>query len=175
MAVGSLCACNQEPLPSLRDSDQILMLSPSLLELQDGNVKTRALSENELKDDQYNESTVSRLDVFIFKADGNSAKIYHLPDLTPSSIVHHGNLEGYLLSSDWRGDGLTKGVNYKVYVVANSTNEAITSATSTTEDALMALSTTDADIFKLRGSLRQDLFCRQDLPDECYGQFLGYQ
>lgn len=149
MAFGSLCSCNQEPLPTFRENDQILMLSPTLLELQDGNVKTRALSADELKDDQYNENKVSRLDVFIFKADGTSAKIYHLSDLTPSSIVHHGNLDGYLLSSDWRNDGLIKGVNYKVYVIANSTNENITGANTMTEAALKAEATVDGDIYKL--------------------------
>ena len=149
IAAGLLCSCNQEPLPSYGDNDQVLMLSPSLLGLQDGNIKTRAISDNDLKDNLYNESTVSRLDVFFFKTDGTFVKAYHLSGLTPSSIVHHGGVEGYLLSNNWINDGLVKGVSYKVYVVANSSNEAITSATSTSEASLKALSTTDKNIYKL--------------------------
>ena len=147
LTAGLLCSCNQEPLPELGDSNQVLMLSPALLDLQDGTPVTRATSSDELKDDQYNENRVSRLDVFIFTTDGTFVTDYHTDNLT---IVQRGGKEGYLLSNDWKKDGLDKSIAYKVYVVANSTNEAITTKDATkTEAALKALYTNDEDIFKL--------------------------
>ncbi len=146
LAAGFLCSCSQEPLPVRGDSDQVLMLSPALFDIQDSAPMTRALSENDLKDDQFNENKVARLDVFIFKTDGTFVKDYHTDNLT---LVQRGGKEGYLLSSDWKKDGLDKSVAYKVYVVANSSNAAITTeGATTTEAALKALSTTDANIYK---------------------------
>ena len=149
-AAGFLCSCNQEPLYlEVKDSSQALMLSPALLGIQDA-PKTRAISTDELKDDQLNENKISRLDVFIFKvADGSFVKDYHVGNLTPESVVISGGKEGYLLSRDWARDRLEKNVAYKVYVVANSTNESITTEGAvTTEAGLQALSTTDANIYK---------------------------
>jgi len=127
------------------------MISPSLLGLQDGAL-TRADGDPVVtpNDAQFNENKVARLDVFIFKkADGSFVKDYHIDGLTPAMIVQRGGKEGYLLSIDWKKDGLDKDVEYKVYVVANSTNETLTTAGAvTTETALRALSTTDADIYK---------------------------
>ena len=127
------------------------MISPSLLGLQDGAL-TRADGDPVVtpNDAQFNENKVARLDVFIFKkADGSFVKDYHIDGLTPAMIVQRGGKEGYLLSIDWKKDGLDKDVEYKVYVVANSTNETLTTAGAvTTEAALRALSTTDADIYK---------------------------
>ena len=150
-AAGFLCSCNQEPLTiEIKDDSQALMLSPALLGIQEASPRTRAISSDELKDDQLNENKISRLDVFIFKAaDGTFVKDYHIGNLTPDSIVISGGKEGYLLSRDWAKDRLEKNVAYKVYVVANSTNTAITTeGATTTEAALKALSTTDADIYK---------------------------
>ena len=148
MAAGFLCSCSQEPLAIEVKESQVLMLSPELLDIQ--SARTKAISADDLKDDQFNENKISRLDVFIFKAaDGTFVKDYHIGNLTPESIVISGGKEGYLLSRDWVKDRLEKNVPYKVYVVANSTNTAITTAGSiTTEEALLALSTTDANIYK---------------------------
>ncbi len=148
MAAGFLCSCNQEPFTIEVKESQELMLSPELLDIQ--SARTKAISADDLKDDQFNENKISRLDVFIFKAaDGTFVKDYHIGNLTPESIVISGGKEGYLLSRDWVKDRLEKNVPYKVYVVANSTNTAITTAGSiTTEEALQALSTTDANIYK---------------------------
>ena len=149
VAAGFLCSCNQEPLTIEVKESQVLMLSPELLDIQSA-PRTRAISSDELKDDKFNENKISRLDVFLFKvSDGSFVKDYHIGDLTPESIVISGGKEGYLLSSDWAKDRLEKNVPYKVYVVANSTNEAITTeGATTTEAALQALSTTDANIHK---------------------------
>ena len=148
MAAGFLCSCSQEPLAIEVKESQELMLSPELLDIQ--SARTKAITADDLKDDQFNENKISRLDVFIFKAaDGTFVKDYHIGNLTPESIVISGGKEGYLLSRDWVKDRLEKNVPYKVYVVANSTNTAITTAGSiTTEEALLALSTTDANIYK---------------------------
>jgi hypothetical protein len=148
LAAGILNSCNRELLlPDVGDGEQILMISPSLLGMQNG-LRTRA--DEPQNDAQFNENKVARLDVFIFKkADGSFVKDYHIDGLTPAKIVQRGGKEGYLLSIDWKKDGLDKDVEYKVYVVANSTNETLTTAGAvTTETALQALSTTDADIYK---------------------------
>lgn len=148
LAAGFLSSCVKDPIPVQAHSNE-LMLSPALLDLKDGNIQTRAMSEDDLKDDQFNENKVSRLDVFIFKADGTFVKDYHIGGLTPSMIVQRGGKEGYLLSNDWKNDGLNKDVEYKVFVVANSTNEAITTeGATTTIEGLKALSTTDENIYK---------------------------
>lgn len=152
LLAGSLCSCNRDVLlPERGNEEQALMISPSLLGLQDGAL-TRADGDPVVtpNDAQFNENKVARLDVFIFKkADGSFVKDYHIDGLTPAMIVQRGGKEGYLLSIDWKKDGLDKDVEYKVYVVANSTNETLTTAGAvTTETALRALSTTDADIYK---------------------------
>lgn len=151
LAAGFLCSCSREQLDIYGDG-QYLMLSPALFDIQEAN--TKAISNDELKDNQYNENKVSRLDVFVFKKDdGSFIKDYHISGLTPSMIVQRGGKEGYLLSSDWQKDGLLKDVGYYVFVIANSTNETITTPVATgstiTENQLKALSTTDADIYKL--------------------------
>ncbi len=152
LLAGFLCSCNRDVLlPERGNEEQALMISPSLLGLQDGAL-TRADGDPVVtpNDAQFNENKVARLDVFIFKkADGSFVKDYHIDGLTPAMIVQRGGKEGYLLSIDWKKDGLDKDVEYKVYVVANSTNETLTTAGAvTTETALRALSTTDADIYK---------------------------
>ena len=149
LAAGLLCACTREAVPAAGEGNQALMLSPTLLDIQDNALTTRSLSENDLKDDQFNESKVSRLDIFIFKADGTFVRDYHIGGLTPSMIVHRGGKEGYLLSNDWKKDGLDQNIAYKVHVIANSANTAITTAgATTTEAALMDLYTNDLNIYK---------------------------
>ena len=147
---GLVSSCAPEELPGSAGGEQVLMVSPSLLDLQEGRPVTRAISADELKDDQFNENKVQRLDVFIFKkADGTLVKDYHISGLTPDMIVQRGGKEGYLLTSDWKRDGLDKDVEYKVYVLANSTNETVTAPGAVaSETALLALSTTDPDIYK---------------------------
>ena len=148
LLVGILSSCDRELLlPDGGEGEQILMISPSLVGMQNGVLTRAGETQN---DAQFNENKVSRLDVFIFKkADGTFVKDYHLDGLTPAMIVQRGGKEGYLLSIDWKKDGLDKDVEYKVYVVANSTNETLTTEGAvTTEAALQALSTTDVDIYK---------------------------
>ena len=148
LAAGLLSSCNREAIPAASEGNQFLMLSPALLDMQEDALTTRALSADDLKDDQFNESKVTRLDVFLFKADGTFVKDYHIDGLTPAMIVQRGGKEGYLLSNDWKKDGLDQNVAYKVYVVANSANEAIAAEGATTEAALKALTTVDAAIYK---------------------------
>ena len=98
-AAGFLCSCNQEPFTIEVKESQELMLSPELLDIQ--SARTKAITADDLKDDQFNENKISRLDVFIFKAaDGTFVKDYHVGNLTPESIVISGGKEGYLLSRD---------------------------------------------------------------------------
>ena len=152
LAAGFACSCTREAIPAESEGNQPLMLSPALLDIQDNALTTRAISDDELKDDQFNESKVSRLDVFFFKADGTFVKDYHIGGLTPSMIVQRGGKEGYLLSNDWKKDGLDQNIAYKVYVVANSANETVTTPVAEnatiTEAALKALYTQDTDIYK---------------------------
>lgn len=162
LTAGFLNSCTWELLPDAGEGDSVLMLSPALLDMQDNALKTRALSEDELKDDQFNEDKVSRLDVFIFKTDGTFVTDYHIGDLTPDMIVQLGGKEGYLLSRDWKKDGLDTNIPYKVYVVANSTNETITTplaaGSTITEATLKALYTHDENIYKryLEGAAADD-------------------
>ena len=150
LAAGILCSCNREALPETNDGEQFLMLSPALMDMQEG-ARTRAdEAAKDAKDANHNENKVARLDVFLFsKADGSIVKDYHIDGLTPAMIVHRGGKEGYLLSTDWKKDGLDQNVAYKVYVIANSTHETVTTEGAVkTEAALKALSTTDGDIYK---------------------------
>ena len=159
LATATLSSCTREPIPAAGEGNQVLMLSPALLDIQDNTLTTRALSEDELKDGQFNENKVTRLDVFFFKANGTFVKDYHIGGLTPSMIVHRGDKEGYLLSNDWKKDGLDQDIAYKVYVIANSANEAITTAGATTTEAgLKALYTNDLNIYKryLEGAAADD-------------------
>ena len=149
LTAGLLCSCSRESMPTPGEGSQFLMLSPAVLDIKNDALATRSLSEDDLKDDQFNENKVTRLDVFFFKADGTFVKDYHIDGLTPAMIVQRGGKEGYLLSSDWKKDGLDQNINYKVYVVANSTNPGITTeGATTTEAGLKALYTEDANIYK---------------------------
>ena len=111
LAAGILNSCNRELLlPDVGDGEQILMISPSLLGMQNG-LRTRA--DEPQNDAQFNENKVARLDVFIFKkADGSFVKDYHVDGLTPAMIVERGGKEGYLLSIDWKQDGLDQGIYF---------------------------------------------------------------
>lgn len=149
LTAGLLCSCSRESMPTPGEGSQFLMLSPAVLDIKNDALATRSLSADDLKDDQFNENKVTRLDVFFFKADGTFVKDYHIDGLTPAMIVQRGGKEGYLLSSDWKKDGLDQNINYKVYVVANSTNTGITTeGATTTEAGLKALYTEDANIYK---------------------------
>ena len=147
VAAGFLCSCNQESL-SVGD-DQVLMISPALLDIQDGTPSTRAdsiISDDELKDNQFNENKIKRLDVFFFLTTGEFVKDFHTDDM---QIVERGGKKGYLLSNDWKKAGLVKDVPYKVYIIANSTNpEIISPRVRITEDNLKAKTTTDQNIYK---------------------------
>ena len=160
LTAGLLCSCSRESMPTPGEGSQFLMLSPAVLDIKNDALATRSLSEDDLKDDQFNENKVTRLDVFFFKADGTFVKDYHIDGLTPAMIVQRGGKEGYLLSSDWKKDGLDQNINYKVYVVANSTNPGITTeGATTTEAGLKALYTEDANIYKRykEGATGEDL------------------
>ena len=142
-------SCGTEPILEVNEkAGDALMISPALLDMQGHTLRTRALSEDDLKDTQYNENKVNRLDVFFFKAsDGTLAQAYHIE--TTGSPESHGDVTGYLLSNDWSKDNLEKNVAYKIYIVANSTNVTVTEATSgVTLADLQALTVEDADIYK---------------------------
>ena len=142
-------SCGTEPVLEMKDNaGDALMISPALLDMQGHTLRTRALSADDLKDTQYNENKVNRLDVFFFKAaDDAFVQAYHIE--TTGSPVAHGDVTGYLLSNDWSKDNLEKNVAYKVFIVANSTNATVTSATSgVTLAGLQALTVEDADIYK---------------------------
>lgn len=141
--------CGTEPLPELDDkAGDALIISTAMLDIQGHTLNTRALGDDDLKDDKYNENKVNRLDVFIFKSSDESfVKAYHIE--TTGQEVSHGGVTGHILSNNWMDDGLVKNVAYKVYVVANSTNTTITSATSgVTLAELQALTVTDGNIYK---------------------------
>ena len=144
MTIALAISCQRE-LGQDIEAEEPLLISPALLELStraDGDV----LTEDDLKDDKYNENKVDRLDVFFFKSDNTFLKAYHIT--TEGGTVSHGGKEGYLLSNNWKGDGFVENSAYTVYVVANSTNETINSADNITVDALQALTLTDPDIYK---------------------------
>ncbi|MCR5462977.1 MAG: hypothetical protein K6F06_00330 [Bacteroidales bacterium] len=144
MTIALAISCQREFGQDI-EAEEPLLISPALLELStraDGDV----LTEDDLKDDKYNENKVDRLDVFFFKSDNTFLKAYHIT--TEGGIVSHGGKEGYLLSNNWKGDGFVENSAYTVYVVANSTNETINSADNITVDALQALTLTDPDIYK---------------------------
>lgn len=141
--------CGTEPLPELDDkAGDALIISTAMLDIQGHTLNTRALGDDDLKDDKYNENKVNRLDVFIFKSSDESfVKAYHIE--TTGQEVSHGGVTGHILSNNWMDDGLVKNVAYKVYVVANSTNTTITSATSgVTIAGLQALTVEDENIYK---------------------------
>ena len=149
LSVFFYASCGTEPLLELNDKvGDALMISPAMLDMQGHTLNTRALGDDDLKDDKYNENKVNRLDVFIFKSSDDSfVKAYHIE--TTGQEVSHGGVTGHILSNDWTKDGLEKNVAYKVYVVANSTNTTITSATSgVTLAELQALTVTDGNIYK---------------------------
>lgn len=143
----SSVSCAEEPLLETEKS-QSLVISPALLDLQDNSIKTRALGDDDLKDDQYNENVVNRLDVFFFKKSDNSfVKAYH-QSLDGVQQETHGDKTGYLLSNDWKKDGLAMNTAYTVYIIANSANETITGATSATVADLQSLVLEDQNIYK---------------------------
>ncbi len=127
------------------ETGEPLLISPALLDLStraDGD----ALTEDDLKDDKYNENKVNRLDVFFFKSDNSFLRAYHIT--TDEGTVTHGGKEGYLLSANWKKDGFLKNTPYTVYVVANSTNQTIKEAETISIDALQALTLSDPAIYK---------------------------
>lgn len=147
-------SCGREPVLDMDKDGRSLMISPALLDLQVNSRQVRALTADDLKDNLYNENVVSRLDVFFFNGT-TLAKAYHIT--TDAGTVSHGGKTGYLLSDDWADDGLQKNTAYTVYVVANSTDETVTTATSgVTPESLMALSHTDADIYKRYNASTED-------------------
>ena len=155
VAATLLASCSREEMPvPANEEGQALMIAPSLLDMHNGNITTRAaadLTDDDVKDDKFNENKIERLDVFFFKkADGTFVKDFHIAGLTPDKIVTRGNIAGYQLTTDWLRDGLTKDIPYTVYVIANSTNPAITGGTDAakTIDGLKSLSTTDPDIYR---------------------------
>lgn len=127
------------------ETGEPLLISPALLDLStraDGD----ALTEDDLKDDKYNENKVNRLDVFFFKSDNSFLRAYHIT--TDEGTVTHGGKEGYLLSANWKKDGFLENTPYTVYVVANSTNQTIKEAETISIDALQALTLSDPAIYK---------------------------
>lgn len=139
-------ACNRT-LDFNGESDPVLLISPVVQDGQDLVLATRALGEDDLKDTEYNENVVNRLDVFFFE--GNALKKdYHLGQDALVEVTRSGKT-GYMLSNDWIQDGLQKDVAYTVYVVANSTVEAVTAGTGITAPAdLESLVRTEGDIYK---------------------------
>lgn len=129
------------------ESDPALLISPVVQDGQDLVLNTRALGEDDLKDTEYNENVVNRLDVFFFE--GNVLKKdYHLAQ-DDLAVVTRSGKTGYMLSEDWMQDGLQKDVAYKVYVVANSTSVAVTTGEGVVAPAdLDAEVRTETDIFK---------------------------
>ena len=127
------------------ETGEPLLISPALLDLStraDGD----ALTEDDLKDDKYNENKVNRLDVFFFKSDNSFLRAHHIT--TDEGTVTHGGKEGYLLSANWKKDGFLENTPYTVYVVANSTNQTIKEAETISIDALQALTLSDPAIYK---------------------------
>ncbi|MCR4860818.1 MAG: hypothetical protein K5910_09165 [Bacteroidales bacterium] len=130
------------------ESDPVLLISPAVVDGQDFTLRTRALGEEDLKDTEFYENVVNRLDVFFFEGT-TLKKDYHL-DADDLTEVTRGGKTGFLLSSDWIKDGLEKDTEYLVYVIANSTSETIQAspATISAPADLEALTRTEADIYK---------------------------
>ena len=146
-------SCEREVILETAGEDQALMISPVLAELVNAQMKTRAIDTS---DASYNENKVNRLDVFFFNASNDSfVKAYHTDQLVEE---HHGGKTGYMLSPDWLKDGLEKNVPYKVFIVANSTNETVMNATSVTLSSLQSLVREEADIYKRQGSTSDDTY-----------------
>ena len=146
-------SCEREVILETAGEDQALMISPVLAELVNAQMKTRAIDTS---DASYNENKVNRLDVFFFNASNYSfVKAYHTDQLVEE---HHGGKTGYMLSPDWLKDGLEKNVPYKVFIVANSTNETVMNATSVTLSSLQSLVREEADIYKRQGSTSDDTY-----------------
>ena len=146
-------ACNRVLDPG-NGSDPVLLISPVVQDGQDLVFTTRALGEDDLKDTEYNENVVNRLDVFFF--DGNTLKKdYHLEQEDLVEVTRSGKT-GYMLSEDWMQDGLQKDVAYTVYVVANSVKDTVKTGTGVASPA------------DLEALLRT-------VKDECYHRFLDHQ
>ena len=146
-------SCEREVILETAGEDQALMISPVLAELVNAQMKTRAIDTS---DASYNENKVNRLDVFFFNASDDSfVKAYHTDQLVEE---HHGGKTGYMLSPDWLKDGLEKNVPYKVFIVANSTNETVMNETSVTLSSLQSLVREEADIYKRQGSTSDDTY-----------------
>ncbi len=128
------------------EAGEPLLISPALLDLATRADGDDALTGDDLKDDKYNENKVDRLDVFFFKSDNTFLKAYHIT--TEGGTVSHGGKEGYLLSTNWKGDGFVENTAYTVYVVANSANETIQGTDNITVSALQSLTLTDPNIYK---------------------------
>ena len=148
-------SCSRESLPGA-ESDPVLLISPVAKDGQESILRTRALSEDDLKDDNYQENVINRLDVFFFNGDA-LAKAYHKDkeSLTPET---HAGITGYPLSKDFTQDGLQKGVPYTVYVIANAASDAIKTGTGISAPAdLEALTLEDANIYKRQKNDTEDI------------------
>lgn len=148
-------SCSRESLPGA-ESDPVLLISPVAQDGQESILRTRALTDDDLKDDKYQENVINRLDVFFFN--GNAlAKAYHKDkeSLTPET---HAGITGYPLSKDFTQDGLQKGVQYTVYVIANAASDAIKTGTGISAPAdLEALTLEDANIYKRQKNDTEDI------------------
>ena len=139
-------SCSRESLPGA-ESDPVLLISPIAQDGQESILRTRALTDDDLLDNKYQENVINRLDVFFFNGDA-LAKAYHKDkeSLTPET---HAGITGYPLSKDFTQDGLQKGVPYTVYVIANAASDAIKTGTGISAPAdLEALTLEDANIYK---------------------------
>lgn len=142
-------SCGREPVLDIdkQDAGQALMIAPVLEDMQGTELRTRAILTNELKDNRYNENVVNRLDVFFFKsADDSFVKAYHVVTAGAQQETH-GEKTGFLLTDDWSKD-LALNTAYDVYIVANSTNETITTAETVTLASLKGCMLEDANIYQ---------------------------
>lgn len=142
-------SCGREPVLDIdsHDAGQALMIAPVLEDMQGTELRTRAILTNELKDNRYNENVVNRLDVFFFKsADDSFVKAYHIVTAGMQQETH-GEKTGFLLTDDW-SKHLALNTAYDVYIVANSTNETITTAETVTLASLKGCMLEDANIYQ---------------------------
>ncbi|MBO5546817.1 MAG: hypothetical protein J5951_09190, partial [Bacteroidales bacterium] len=78
-------SCSRESLPGA-ESDPVLLISPIAQDGQESILRTRALTDDDLLDNKYQENVINRLDVFFFNGDA-LAKAYHKDkeSLTPET------------------------------------------------------------------------------------------
>lgn len=152
--MAAVISCSEETLPD--EGGRALILSTSL---DQGGFRTRAVGDEVASDSQLYEDVVNRLDVFFFNPSNNNAFVtaYHKQITGPEESL--GDESGHVLSNDWMRDGLRKNTPYDVYIVANSTNETITTATSgVTVASLQALVRNEATIYKSQGTSNDETY-----------------